>query len=130
VVAFMILRSGNDSGVEVSGTELKLRALLDHVLGVRPRTKEILFGFPALLMGLTLLLQGRPRTVWLWLTFGVIGLISTTNTCCHIHTPLTVSLLRIFNGIWVGLLVGLLWLVAKAILDRLARCCWRTDETP
>lgn len=129
LVAFMIMRSGNESAVEVSGFELKLRALLDQILVVRPRTKEILFGFPALLLGLTLLLRGRPRTAWLWLTFGVIGLISMTNTFCHLHTPLTVSLLRVVNGVWVGLLVGILWLVAKAVGERILRLVWWTSES-
>jgi hypothetical protein len=127
LVAFMIMRSGNESAVEVSGLEMKLRALLDQILVVRPRTKEILFGFPALLLGLTLLLQGRPRTVWVWLTFGLIGLISMTNTFCHLHTPLHVSLLRVANGIWVGVLVGVLWLVAKMVGERLLRAIWWTD---
>lgn len=124
LVAFMIMRSGNESAVEVSSLELRLRALLDQILIVRPRTKEILFGFPALLLGLTLLLQRRPRTVWLWLTFGVIGLISLTNTFAHLHTPLGVSLLRVVNGIWVGILVGFLWLAAKWIGERLLRIIW------
>jgi len=127
LVAFMIMRSGNESAVEVSGLELKLRALLDQILVVRPRTKEIVFGFPALLMGLSLLLHGRPRTAWVWLTLGAIGLISMTNTFCHLHTPLLVSLLRVANGIWVGLLVGLLWYVAKVVGERLLRSAWGTD---
>ncbi len=128
LVAFMIMRSGNVSAVEVSGLELKLRALLDQILVVRPRTKEILFGFPALLLGLTLLLRGRPRTAWVWLTFGTIGLISLTNTFCHLHTPLPISLLRIINGIWVGLLVGIVWLAAKWVGERLLRAIWWTER--
>jgi hypothetical protein len=124
LVAFMIMRSGNESAVEVSGLELKVRALLDQILVVRPRTKEIFFGFPALLMGLTLLLRSRPRTAWVWLTFGVIGLISMTNTFCHLHTPLLVSLVRVVNGIWVGLAVGIGWWVAKAVLERVCRANW------
>ncbi|MBU0608826.1 MAG: hypothetical protein KKI08_13145, partial [Armatimonadetes bacterium] len=127
LVAFMIMRSGNESAVEVSGLELKLRALLDQILVVRPRTKEIVFGFPALLLGLSLLLHGRPRTAWVWLTLGAIGLISMTNTFCHLHTPLLVSLLRVANGIWVGLLVGLLWCVAKMVGERLLRSAWGSE---
>ncbi|MCE5238902.1 DUF5693 family protein [bacterium] len=128
LVAFMIMRSGNESAVEVSGLELKLRAVLDQILVVRPRTKEILFGFPALLLGLTLLLRGRPRTAWVWLTFGTIGLISLTNTFCHLHTPLSISLLRVINGIWVGLLVGIVWLAAKWVGERLLRAIWWTER--
>lgn len=127
-VAFMIMRSGNESAVEVSSLELKLRALLDQILVVRPRTKEIFFGYPALLMGLYLLLRARPRAAWVFLTFGSIAVISLTNTFCHLHTPLWVSVIRAVNGVWVGLLVGILWLVAKHVLVVVLRSVWWTDN--
>ncbi len=129
LVAFMIMRSGNESAVQVPGWELKLRALLDQLLLVRPRTKEIFVGFPALLLGLTLLLSGRPRTAWVWLAVGAIALISMTNTFCHIHTPLLISLMRIFNGIWLGIFIGILVLLAKFIIERLLPFFWQAERT-
>ncbi|MEN6305019.1 MAG: DUF5693 family protein, partial [Armatimonadia bacterium] len=128
-VAFMIMRSGNESAVEVSSCELRLRALLDQILVVRPRTKEILFGYPALFLGLRLLLSARRRGAWILLTFGSIALISLTNTFCHLHTPLFVSLLRAVNGLWVGLLVGILWFVAKLIVERILQAVWWNNQT-
>ena len=128
-VAFMIMRSGNESAVEVSSLELRLRALLDQILVVRPRTKEILFGYPALFLGLSLLLTTRRRGAWILLTFGSIALISLTNTFCHLHTPLLVSLLRAVNGLWVGILVGILWFVAKLILERILQAIWWNNQT-
>ncbi|MEN6548211.1 MAG: DUF5693 family protein [Armatimonadia bacterium] len=128
-VAFMIMRSGNESAVEVSSFELRLRALLDQILVVRPRTKEILFGYPALFLGLSLLLNARRRGAWILLTFGSIALISLTNTFCHLHTPLFVSLLRAVNGLWVGLLVGILWFVAKLIVERILQAVWWNNQT-
>jgi hypothetical protein len=127
-VGFMLMRSGNDSAVEVSGLEMKLRALLDQILIVRPRTKEIMLGYPALMMGLSLLMMRRRRAAWIWLTIGTIGVISATNTFCHLHTPLEVSLLRVVNGLWVGLLVGIVWWMAKSIGERiLERFWWNND---
>ncbi|MCK5768254.1 MAG: hypothetical protein KAH35_07785, partial [Candidatus Atribacteria bacterium] len=38
---------------------------------------------------------------------GTIGPVTLINTFCHIHTPFLFSLLRTFNGVWLGLLVGL-----------------------
>lgn len=128
-VAFMIMRSGNESAVEVSSLELRLRALLDQILVVRPRTKEILFGYPALFLGLSLLLAARRRGAWILITFGSIGLISLTNTFCHLHTPLLVSLLRAVNGLWVGLLVGILWFVAKLVVERILQAIWWNNQT-
>lgn len=127
-VGFMLMRSGNESAVEVSGLELKMRALLDQVLVVRPRTKEIFLGYPALLMGLTLLLSRRRRSAWIWLTIGAIAVVSATNTCCHLHTPLLVSLLRIINGIWLGIAVGIVWLAAKSVGERILHRIWWTNN--
>ncbi len=61
-LALFVARSGNDPGVGVSATELKVRSLLDKYLLVRPRTKEFLLGHPALLLGLACSASGRfPR---------------------------------------------------------------------
>jgi hypothetical protein len=36
-----------------------------------------------------------------------MGQISLVNTFCHLHTPLSVSFLRLFHGLWIGALVGI-----------------------
>jgi len=113
-VGVMLLRSGNEPFLGVSGLEREVRAFLDHLLWVRPRTKEFFFGHPLLVFSLILLFQGRRRGVWLGLTAGAIGQVSLLNTFCHLHTPLHVSLVRSFHGLWIGLLLGLvLWLVVS-----------------
>ena len=98
VVGLMVLRSGNDSGLEVSSWEIKCRAILDRILYVRPRTKEFLVGYPALVAGIAFALRGRRQWAAPLIVFGSIGLISALNTFCHIHTPLPVSAWRIVNG--------------------------------
>jgi len=106
VVFMMVARSGNDSGVQVSGLEIKFRAILDRLLFVRPRTKEFLIGYPALICGIAFALRGQRRWAAPLVVFGSIGLVSTLNTFCHIHTPLTISLVRALNGAVLGALVG------------------------
>lgn len=107
----VVLRSGNDAGVGVSGLELRFRALLDRVLYVRPRTKEIFIGHPALWAAIWLML--RRETAWASVFFvaAALGLVSVLNTFCHIHTPLALSFARVFNGAWVGAIggVALVW---------------------
>ena len=112
----VVIRSGNEAGIGVSPLELRFRALLDQVLYVRPRTKEILLGYPALWTGLWLFRKGETGWARLFTAAGVIGLVSAVNTFCHIHTPLTVSLVRTFNGVWVGAVGGM-------ILVALLRAC-------
>lgn len=102
--AIYVVRTGNE-GLPVSGLELQFRSLLDQILGVRPRTKEFLLGHPALLL---LLLYGYKDNRFLpLLLLGTIGQASMVNTFAHLHTPLLVSIWRAFNGVWLGILLGL-----------------------
>ena len=113
IVGLMVARSGNDAGLEVSSLELRFRAILDKVLYVRPRTKEFLIGYPALLVGIAFALRGRRQWAAILVVVGSIGLVSALNTFCHVHTPLALSLVRTLNGLVVGCAVGAIayWLV-------------------
>jgi hypothetical protein len=119
-LALVVARSGNDSGVGVSELELKFRVLLDRLLGVRPRTKEFMIGHPALLLGLFMAAIPQWRR-WALpvLLVGVIGQVGMINSFCHLHSPLLLTVLRTFHGLWAGLLIGLVVvLVAKTVANR------------
>lgn len=107
LIGVAVARSGNDSGVGVSGFELKIRAILDRVLFVRPRTKEFLIGHPILLAGIAAAMIGRRRWAIPLLVFGTIGQISVLNTFCHIHTPISETLLRVTWGVIFGSFFGM-----------------------
>ena len=112
-LALFVARSGNDPGVGVSASELKMRALLDKYLLVRPRTKEFLLGHPALLLGLAAAVSGRfKKLVVPLLIVGAIGQSSLQDTFCHLHTPLLLSSLRALIGWLLGGAVG--WIVYAA----------------
>ncbi|BDI28330.1 hypothetical protein CCAX7_003810 [Capsulimonas corticalis] len=119
-LALFVARSGNDPGVGVSASELKMRALLDKYLLVRPRTKEFLLGHPALLFGLAAAASGRfKKAIVPLLIVGAIGQSSLQDTFCHLHTPLLLSSLRALIGWALGALVGaILYAVALAIARR------------
>lgn len=117
LVLVMLLRSGNE-GLEVSSTEMRFRTILEHLFGARPRTKEVLLGYPALMLAARQAAAGRRGWVVPCYLLGTIGLVSTFNTFCHFHTPLHQSLLRTFHALWVGSLLG--WLAA-AMVDVVAR---------
>lgn len=120
--AVMLMRSGNVSALPPSEMELTVRSLLDKLLLVRPRTKEILLGHPLMIISLTLLLAGQRRGIWIGMVAGAIGQVSLANTFGHIHTPLVLTLLRVFNGLWVGALIGLVaWLVIQPWVKKLQR---------
>ncbi|HSV72795.1 MAG TPA: DUF5693 family protein [Chthonomonadales bacterium] len=105
-LALVVMRTGNDPGVGVSGLELRIRSLLDLLLPVRPRTKEFLIGHPALLLGAVLLLRGRPAWGKPLFVLGVLGQVSVVNTFCHLHTPVMLSMVRALTGVVLGGLLG------------------------
>lgn len=103
VLVLIVARSGNDPGVGVSTAELKMRALLDKYLLVRPRTKEFLLGHPALMLALAYSISGKHKGwVLLLLLVGAIGQASIVDTFCHLHTPLFLSVLRAGIGWLLG----------------------------
>ncbi len=107
VLVFIVARTGNDSGVGVSGTELEGRSLLDRLLVVRPRTKEFLLGHPAFVLAVAWWWRGRRRLAIPAFVVGSIGQVSLLNTFCHIHTPLIISLWRDITGLVLGALIGI-----------------------
>jgi hypothetical protein len=115
-VAMLALRSGNEAPTAVSSLELQIRAALDNFLFVRPRSKEVAFGHPALVLGLCLLAYRPNLRGWasLLLLAGMVGQTSIVNTLCHAHTPVLLSLARIGVGLALGGIIGLFfWLVVR-----------------
>ncbi len=129
-LALMLVRSGNVSPVPPSDVELKVRSFLENTLVIRPRSKEILIGHPALIIGLALLLAGRRRGVWALLVIGAVGQVSLINTFGHIHTPLWVSLVRVFHGVWLGVVAAALMWVIGGWLGRVVVGKRRAPEEP
>lgn len=103
LLLYYMLRTGN-TAVGISDAERAFRAFLDHVLVVRPRTKEFMFAHPIML---AMLYFGYRRKLWPCVLLGAIGQVSLVNTFEHLHTPLTVSLLRTFNGLVLGIVIGI-----------------------
>ncbi len=102
-----ILRSGNTSNV--SEIEMTIRATLERILNVRPRTKEFLIGYPALLIAFYMMKKNVKYVPYV-LIVGSIGTMSTVNTFTHLHTPLVNSLLRSFYGFLFGAIIGIVFI--------------------
>lgn len=118
--ALLVARSGNDSDVSPSHLELTLRHVLTSVLSVRPRFKEFLVGVPCMMLVSALVLAHRRAVGWL-LALGIgVGLGDVIDTFSHLHTPLAISLLRIVNGLLIGMLIGalLVWIYRSRVAAR------------
>jgi hypothetical protein len=107
VLAVVVLRSGNDSGLGPLGFEKLLRGGLEHIFSVRPRTKELI-GHPLLVL-FFLSLPWKNRLTALLALAGLLGQVSILNTFCHLHTPLALTLHREALGLVIGLIGSALW---------------------
>ena len=107
--------------MNVSETELQFRNLLENLLIARPRTKELLIGWPCLLLFIWSL---RRHMNFLPLVFGLgmsIGLVSIVNTFLHIRTPFLLSLLRTGWGILFGFILGMIAVFVAELLYQLVK---------
>jgi hypothetical protein len=103
-----ISRSGNFSFLPVLSIEEKIRIFLEKTLIARPRNKEFLIGYPALLLAMSMNYLKIKEFKIPIIIIGTIGPVTLINTFCHIHTPFLFSMLRTFNGVWLGLALGLI----------------------
>lgn len=100
-VFVLIARTGNNL-LPVSSWEVAARTALEEWLVVRPRTKEFLFGYPALLLGLACFAVGHRRWGWPLAAAGVVAPVSVINTFSHAHVALWVSVVRTAYGLMLG----------------------------
>lgn len=113
-VAIVLARSGNDSGMGVSNFELHMRAMLEQWMYARPRTKEFAFGNPLFIFAMFAAARGYRLLALLLLLGAAVGQTDVLNTYCHAHTPVLLSLVRTFNGLWLGIALAILLLAIFA----------------
>lgn len=101
---YYLSRTGN-SGVMMP-FEAEFRAMLDELLGVRPRTKEFLIAHPLLMI--IIYYWHRYNVVKWLLPLAIIGQLSIVNTFTHLHTPVLISAQRAIYGGLFGLAIGLI----------------------
>jgi len=106
-LAIVLLRSGNDSPLEVLNIETWFRGSLEQIFAVRPRTKELL-GHPLFVIFL-MSIPWRNRLTLLFGLAALLGQVSILNTFCHLHTPLLLTVQRVGIGLALGLFSGALW---------------------
>ncbi|MDR3294710.1 MAG: DUF5693 family protein [Clostridiales Family XIII bacterium] len=115
---YYILRTGHEV-LEVSKVEMLFRNELEELLLARPRTKEFLFAFPAImLMAYTACRRLRFWTVMFGVC-GVVGVTSVINTFMHIRTPLYLGFVRTAYSVAFGLVIGIVAILVFNALLRL-----------
>ncbi|HHW03880.1 MAG TPA: hypothetical protein GXX35_13920 [Thermoanaerobacterales bacterium] len=106
VLFVLINRTGNDSIIPIPKWELSFRIWLENTLWVRPRTKEFLMGFPALMVAEGLDAMGYDRWAgWFYLA-ALLGPVSMMNTFSHFHIAALISIVRSLEGAIIGAILG------------------------
>lgn len=121
VGVYYILRTGHDSSLEVASFEMLFRNYLEENLIARPRTKEILFAFPAIVM--MVYTAARKFRIWtiIFGLCGVIGMTSVCNTFMHFRTPLYLGFARTAYSFIGGLVIGIIGILVFEAAYRLYR---------
>ncbi len=99
-------RSGNDSGLTVSSFELHFRHLLERILVTRPRTKEFLLGFPAMLFAVWFATRKRWTGAFFAVILVTIGQADMMDSFMHLHTPIFFALMRSIYALIIGIIGG------------------------
>ncbi len=107
-IAIYILRSGNVTFIKPSAIEDQFRTFLEDTLIARPRNKEFLIGYPACFLIIFFYFRRLYSIIPVLIVFLQMGMVSVVNTFCHFHSPLFLTLLRVFNGLWTGIAVGII----------------------
>lgn len=113
-----LIRSANT--VDVSSFEVLFRIYLENNLFARPRSKEILVAFPAIVFAFYL--ACRHANKWLLLPFsalGMLGLSSIQNSFSHTRTPIYISFYRSVISIAISLITGIIIVLVSEAVYRL-----------
>ena len=116
----MAIRSGNVE--EVSSFEMTFRGLLERVFLVRPRTKEFLLGYPAVILYYYIAKNNFvPQYREVLRLAGCIAFGSAFNTFCHFHTPYCMTIVRVANGMCLGAILGIVAVFALKFILKFAK---------
>lgn len=118
-VLLVVVRSGNLTREMVPELELQIRSLLEGLLAVRPRFKEFAVGHPLMVMAGWVIVRRRGPWLGLFAVAGAVGQTSLINSFSHLRTPVGISLARTAHGLWLGIALGLLGILALEVLWRL-----------
>lgn len=106
-----LARTGHESNVKPSDFELMARNFLEIKLLARPRTKEFLFAFPAVLVALKFAFNRHKLLLFMIGLLVALGQTSVSNTFSHLRTPMYLSILRLAYGLAAGVFVGIIYVL-------------------
>ena len=124
---FVFYESRSGNGGTLLPFETVLRGYLEDRFPWRPRTKEIFFAFPLLIIMIGMWKQTKwTRAI---LPFVTVGFASVFNTFTHFHTPMVASIGRSAISISSGMLFGLFALIYIRFILKIMRIDFKKEVT-
>lgn len=102
-------RTGHETNIQPSNLEMIFRNILEEKLIARPRNKEFLIAFPAVIMAAFAASRKYNIFIFPLLLCIAIGQTSIVNTFCHFRTPMTMSIIRTIYSLGMGIILGLMY---------------------
>jgi len=120
VAIIYLIRSGNVTSI--SPIEALMRNSIAEKMAARPRTKEFLIGWPALVLMVYYVKNSNIKLIkWGFAVACSILFASVINSFCHVFTSAEIIYQRVFNGILVGAFVAVAAIVLNAIIIKFVR---------
>ena len=117
-----LIRSGNVTNI--SSIEEIMRNSIAERIAARPRTKEFLIGWPALVLFVYYAKTSNIQLIkWGFAVGSSILFASVTNSYCHVFTSAEIINERVLNGALLGLVIAVLAIVANAVIINIVKWC-------
>ncbi len=102
-------RSGHTEGVPVPDIEMRMRLFLEKAMYARPREKEFMIGHPAFYLAAYAIYKKLPNLFYMaFVLMATIGQASLVQTFAHMRTPIIMSYIRAFDGLALGIILGII----------------------
>jgi len=120
VVSYYLKRSGNVN--TISDLEKLMRETITSIFPARPRTKEFIVGYPALMLFVYYVKNYNIKLFkWGFALGSSILTASVANTFCHVFTDYSVMCMRVLNGILVGAIICVPVYFANILLVKIVK---------
>lgn len=116
-----LARTGHETNVQPSDFEIMIRNFLELKLIARPRIKEFLLAFPAIIVAIDFALNRQRVGIFITGLLIALGQTSVVNTFSHLRTPMYLSATRLLYGVIAGIVVGIIYLVVMKSGIKFAR---------
>ncbi|PAB58758.1 DUF5693 family protein [Anaeromicrobium sediminis] len=114
-------RTGHESNIQPSTLEMIFRNILEEKLIARPRNKEFLVAFPAVIVCTYAACRRYNMLIFLSALAVIIGQTSIVNTFCHLRTPMLMSIIRTIYSLGFGIVLGIVYMIALEIIIQIGK---------